>query len=92
VNGNGLRVEVILANREEHKRIVYALQTNYAIDKDHKRWSYSSWILLNDIQNYESKWFLKNELISLEDVIIPMQGFVAVQNINGDILAIEKQS
>lgn len=92
MNGNGLRVEVILANREEHKRIVYALQTNYAIDKDHKRWSYSSWILLNDIQNYESKWFLKNELISLEDVIIPMQGFVAVQNINGDILAIEKQS
>lgn len=81
-----------MANREEHKRIVYALQTNYAIDKDHKRWSYSSWILLNDIQNYESKWFLKNELISLEDVIIPMQGFVAVQNINGDILAIEKQS
>lgn len=81
-----------MANREEHKRIVYALQTNYAVDKDHKRWSYSSWILLNDIQNYESKWFLKNELISLEDVIIPMQGFVAVQNINGDILAIEKQS
>ncbi len=79
-------------NKEEHKRVVYALQTNYAVDKDHKRWSYSSWIMLNNIQDYESKWFLKNELTSLEDVIVPMQGFVAVQNINGDILAIEKQS
>lgn len=80
-----------MENKAHHKKVVYALQANYAIDKDHKRWSYSSWILLNNSQDYESNWFLKNELISLEDIIVPMQGFVAVQNVNGDILAIEKQ-
>lgn len=90
MSGVGIPAEVVLDKKEECKRVVYALQTNYVIKSNGERYSYQSWIVINDIPDYETKWFLNHNLIELKDVAIPISGFICVQNVNGDILAVKK--
>jgi hypothetical protein len=74
---------------DNNNKVIYALQQNYTTSGNGKRHSYQSWIVVNNFENYKDLWFINHSFIPLKDVTVPIKGFVAVQNVNGDILAIE---